>query len=166
MYKENERRNARREGKFYDSPINTRIRERLGEKGWTAVQLREELKDGGVELTAEAIRQWISGYSQPKIDNIPVIANVLGCSVNYLFGDTDILQISTQTTTLAALDFPQEAIEQLKRRHEICQIVNRTGKWSDMTTRVHSAYTLFLHIIGQNKFWNVLDGLSNYIMHY
>lgn len=163
MNKGNERKNARREGKFYDSPINTRIRERLNEKGWTAVQLKEKLSDEGIELTAEAVRQWISGYSQPKLDNIPAIADVLDCSVNYLFGGTNILQISAQTTTLADLDFPEEAIKQLTARHLISKTTERQQRGNDNDLRIHSEYTLLLYIMGKPEFWSVLDGLSSYI---
>lgn len=161
--KQTERKDARRDGKFYNSLINSRIRERLQEKDWTAVQLQKALAEKKLKLTAEAVRQWVSGYSQPKVDNIPLVAEVLGCSVNYLFGGTNILQISAQKKTLAELDFPQEAIEQLSRRCKLSRLVAQDRQVDDDLLRVHSSYTLFLHIIGKPDFWAVLDGLSDYI---
>ena len=164
-HKEKGRKITRRDGKFYNSPVNTRIRERLKENGWTAVQLKELLSDKGIELTAEAVRQWISGYSQPKLDSIPTIADVLGCSVNYLFGGTNILQISAEAITLADLDFPEEAIRQLTARHLVSRNAERRQDQRENpdALRIHSAYTLLLYIMGKPEFWGVLDGLSSYI---
>lgn len=109
------RRDARRDGKFYDSAVNAYIRKRLDSLEWTAVDLRNSLQENGLSLSCEAVRQWISGYSQPKLESIPVIAKSLGCSIAFLFGvdelpDMDDSQIHRKTgLSQPALDWLRKA---------------------------------------------------------
>lgn len=112
-----ERKDARRDGKYYNSVLNARIRTRLDVLQWSAVDLQRELANAGrstpLSISAEAVRQWISGYSQPKIDNIHTIAESMHCSVAYLLGETDCPDIPAERMTLEVLGFSWEAIQNL-----------------------------------------------------
>jgi transcriptional regulator with XRE-family HTH domain len=67
------------------------IRERINQLGWTYADATEKFKNAGIEkVTAEAVRQWVGGYSRPDMNKLLDIAKVLNCSINYLFGVDDL----------------------------------------------------------------------------
>ena len=164
--KKSERKDSRRDGKFYDSPVNACIRKRLEDKGWSAVQLQSALKEAGLILSAEAIRQWVSGYSQPKIDNIPLLAEALECSVNYLFGGTNILDIQRQAATLEDLHFTEAAIERI-RGLSTCQSLGDRGlacgeAKDSRTVRAIEQYALLMKLLGDDEFYLFLTNANAY----
>lgn len=112
------RKDARRDGKFYDSAVNTYIRKRLDALGWTAVDLRNSLQEKGLSLSCEAVRQWISGYSQPKLENIPIIAAALSCSIAYLFG-IDELPDMEDTQIFESTGLSQPALNWLRKTNKV-----------------------------------------------
>lgn len=129
----------RREGKFYYSAVNSRIRKRLDDFGWTAVDLKNSLRENGLSLTGEAIRQWISGYSQPKLENIPVVAAALRCSVAYLFGvDTLPDMMDTQVSDRTGL--AQPALDWLYKANEadlfMVNLMFATGAINDVVSGI------------------------------
>ena len=77
-----------RESKFYNEYPCRAIRKRITEElHWSLTEAAEKMKAAGIEnVTPEAVRQWTGGYSRPDMNKLKDIANVLSCSINYLFG--------------------------------------------------------------------------------
>ena len=116
------RKDARRDGKFYGSAVNTYIRKRLDDLGWTAVDLRNSLQEKGLSLSCEAVRQWISGYSQPKLENIPIVAAALRCSISYLFG-VDELPDMEDTQIFESTGLTQPALNWLRKSNKVDSVM-------------------------------------------
>ena len=71
--------------KFYDSPLNKRIRELMNEG-----KIRTDDLAKALSVTVEAVRLWCAGYARPDIDKLPVISRFFDVSTDYLLGLSDI----------------------------------------------------------------------------
>lgn len=58
-----------------------RIKEHREAAGMTRLELAEELG-----VTSVAVRKWEVGLTTPNADKLPALADVLGCSIDALFG--------------------------------------------------------------------------------
>ena len=159
-------RTTKRDGKFYDSVVNKQIRFRMDTLGLNAPALQRMLAGVGCSVSAEAIRQWISGYSQPKIENLPMIADALECSVNYLFGGTNILDIQRQSTTLEDLHFTDAAIERIHRLSTCqslvdCGIARAEAKDSPVV-EASEQYALLMRLLEDDDFYVFLTNAATY----
>lgn len=77
--------------KYVDEYPCCAIRKRINELKWTYAEAAVKFKNAGIEkVTAEAVRQWVGGYSRPDMNKLLDIAKVLDCSINYLFGVDDL----------------------------------------------------------------------------
>lgn len=61
----------------------------LEERGITQKKLSEE-----TGISTGNISDWKSGRAAPKIEALPKIADYLDCSIDYLLGRTDDMQVS------------------------------------------------------------------------
>lgn len=76
--------------KWYDVAPNKQIRERINDELQISnAEAAERMKAHGVKATAEAVRQWTSGYTRPDVTKLVGIADALGVSCNYLLGLTE-----------------------------------------------------------------------------
>ena len=74
----------RKTAKWYNSPLNSRIRDLLKDNNIKPDDFATVLG-----VSAEAVRLWCAGYARPDIDKLLFIANYFKVSVNYLLGQTD-----------------------------------------------------------------------------
>jgi len=74
----------RKTAKWYNSPLNSRIRDLLKDNSIKPDDFATVLG-----VSAEAVRLWCAGYARPDIDKLLFIANYFKVSVNYLLGQTD-----------------------------------------------------------------------------
>lgn len=81
---ENNQAKKKKSAKWYDSPLNSRIRELLHQN---EIKTEDFARITGV--STEAVRLWCSGYSRPDIDKLIIIANYLKVSTDYLLGKTE-----------------------------------------------------------------------------
>ena len=70
--------------KWYNSPLNSRIRDLLKDKN-----IKPDDFANVLGVSTEAVRLWCAGYARPDIDKLLFIANYFNVSVNYLLGQTD-----------------------------------------------------------------------------
>ena len=59
--------------------------------GFTQERLADELA-----IDRSTIAKWESGASLPRADKLPILARVLGCTVDELLGDEDPVEQVTQ----------------------------------------------------------------------
>jgi len=137
-----------RDNKFYDEYPCCRIRERITDLGWTLMDAAEKMKEAGIQnVTAEAVRQWTGGYSRPDISKLTNIAQVLNCSINYLFGVDDLPDMTNdQIYQLTGLD--TKSIEALK---------------GYMAHNLHQDLKTINAIIGDEEKHNLLGRISAYL---
>lgn len=58
-----------------------RIRERMEARGILPVQLADAMS-----VSPGAVNKWVYGKANPSADKLPLLARVLGCSIDELFG--------------------------------------------------------------------------------
>ena len=58
-----------------------RIKELRETMGLTRVQLADRLG-----VTVVAVRKWETGLSMPSAEKLPILADLLGCSIDALYG--------------------------------------------------------------------------------
>ena len=58
-----------------------RIRERMEARGILLVQLADAMS-----VSPGAVNKWVYGKANPSADKLPLLARVLGCSIDELFG--------------------------------------------------------------------------------
>ena len=58
-----------------------RIRERMEALGILLVQLADAMS-----VSPGAVNKWVYGKANPSADKLPLLARVLGCSIDELFG--------------------------------------------------------------------------------
>lgn len=59
-----------------------RIRERMEARGILLVQLADAMS-----VSPSAVNKWVYGKANPSADKLPLLARVLGCSIDELFDD-------------------------------------------------------------------------------
>ena len=59
-----------------------RIRERMEARGILPVQLADAMG-----VSPGAVGKWVYGKANPSADKLPLLARVLGCSIDELFDD-------------------------------------------------------------------------------
>ena len=74
----------RKTAKWYNSPLNSRIRDLLKYNN-----IKPDDFANALGVSAEAVRLWCAGYARPDIDKLLFIAYYFKVSVNYLLGQTD-----------------------------------------------------------------------------
>jgi len=74
----------RKTAKWYNSPLNSRIRDLLKDNS-----IKPDDFANTLGVSTEAVRLWCAGYARPDIDKLLFIANYFKVSVNYLLGQTD-----------------------------------------------------------------------------
>lgn len=79
----NDEKKESRPSKWYDSPLNSYIREQIEKKVKSADDFAQKLG-----VTVEAVRQWCAGYSRPDIDKLPTIASYFKVSTDFILGVT------------------------------------------------------------------------------
>jgi transcriptional regulator with XRE-family HTH domain len=57
--------------------------------GMTQADLAYDLRGRGVKATPQGIVRWEKGHHMPRAAVIPALADVLGCSMEELYGDDD-----------------------------------------------------------------------------
>jgi transcriptional regulator with XRE-family HTH domain len=72
----------KRTAQFFDSPLNKHLREDITSKDIANVAK-------SVAVTQDAVRQWRSGYTQPRIEIIVKLAKHLGVTTDYLLGNEE-----------------------------------------------------------------------------
>lgn len=60
-----------------------RIRERMEARGIFPAQLA-----AAMNVSLPAVNKWLYGKANPSADKLPLLARVLGCSIDELFDDT------------------------------------------------------------------------------
>ena len=58
-----------------------RIRERMEARGILPIQLADAMS-----VSPGAVNKWVYGKANPSADKLPLLARVLGCSIDELFG--------------------------------------------------------------------------------
>lgn len=58
-----------------------RIRERMEARGILPIQLADAMN-----VSPGAVNKWVYGKANPSADKLPLLARVLGCSIDELFG--------------------------------------------------------------------------------
>lgn len=61
-----------------------RIKERREAVGLTRVQLADRMG-----VTSTAVRKWELGLAKPAADKLPLLAGLLGCTIDALYGRED-----------------------------------------------------------------------------
>ena len=99
---------------FKNYIVNKRIRDYL-DKQANVSSPKQSVKEfsEAVGVTPENVRQWINGYSRPDIDKLTVIADYMGCSLEYLLGKTEITN-HEQVNIVNELNLTIDAISNLK----------------------------------------------------
>ncbi len=93
--------------KYYDSPINQRLRELVNAKN---IQPFSEV----LGVSQDAVRQWTSGYVRPDIDRLGGIAGFFGVSSDWLLGLTESSTIDPTVRSVAEYTgLSDDAIEAL-----------------------------------------------------
>lgn len=59
-----------------------RIREQMEARGILPIQLADAM-----DVTPGAVTKWVYGKANPSADKLPLLAKVLGCSIDELFDD-------------------------------------------------------------------------------
>lgn len=59
-----------------------RIRERMEARGILPIQLADAMS-----VSPGAVNKWVYGKANPSADKLPLLARVLGCSIDELFDD-------------------------------------------------------------------------------
>jgi len=133
---------VKRAAKWYDSPLNTRIRELIADRGVNTTDISKRL---GVSV--EAVRQWCSGYARPDIDKLTDIADFFMVSYDYLFGRTNCPSPDIETQAICEkTGLSLSAIENLRKWK--AKDPHFTGV-SDLLTHERFAYLLdCLHSAG------------------
>lgn len=78
-----ENKKQTKEAKYYDFPLNSRLREMVNKKN---IAVFSE----ALGVTQDAVRQWQAGYTRPDVDRLGKIAMYFGVSTDYLLGASDI----------------------------------------------------------------------------
>jgi len=97
--------------KWYNSPLNSRIRDLLKDKN-----IKPDDFANVLGVSTEAVRLWCAGYARPDIDKLLFIANYFNVSVNYLLGQTD--SQSTEADIQAIGDYTGLNDEAIQKLHE------------------------------------------------
>ncbi|MCL2070833.1 MAG: helix-turn-helix domain-containing protein [Oscillospiraceae bacterium] len=87
----------KKSAQWYDSPLNSRLRELLKEKG-----IKSEEFAARLGISTEAVRLWCGGYSRPDLDKIPMIAEFLEVSTDYLLGRSFVKSADIQIKGICA----------------------------------------------------------------
>jgi len=77
------RKKDSRESKWYDSPLNRYIREKVAEKDFNMREFANKLR-----VTDSAVRAWCSGYSRPDLEKFTTIADYFNVTIDFLMGRT------------------------------------------------------------------------------
>ncbi len=76
-----EKKTQKKTAKFINNFLNVRIKELLQQERISAESLSKAL-----DVSAEAVRLWLSGYNRPDIDKVCLIAKYFNCTTDYLLG--------------------------------------------------------------------------------
>ena len=74
---------GKKQAQFYDDILNCRIRKLLQDNNMSNIEFAKKLN-----VTAEAVRLWTSGYTRPDMKRILEISNIFNVSTDYLLIDT------------------------------------------------------------------------------
>jgi len=102
----------RKTAKWYNSPLNSRIRDLLKDNS-----IKPDDFATALGVSAEAVRLWCAGYARPDIDKLLFIANYFKVSVNYLLGQTD--SQSTEADIQAIGDYTGLNDHAINELHEL-----------------------------------------------
>jgi transcriptional regulator with XRE-family HTH domain len=92
----------KRTAQFLDSPINRHLREDISAK-------RVEKVAAAVGVTQDAVRQWRSGYTQPRLGTVVKLAEYLGVTTDYLLGK-EVAPTHKQSYTYQQTGLSHEAL--------------------------------------------------------
>jgi transcriptional regulator with XRE-family HTH domain len=71
----------KRESKFYNDPINTKLRFLMDSRKTKTSELAKALG-----VTVSGVRGWYTGFSRPDLDKIPELCKYFGVTADYLLG--------------------------------------------------------------------------------
>jgi len=148
-----ENKKQTKEAKYYDHPLNSRLRELVNKKNIAAFA-------EALGVTQDAVRQWQAGYTRPDVDRLGKIAEHFGVTSDYLLGlstdnipDLDVRAIVEKTRlTKAAVSkiMSGRTIEQVKAVY-----LGEYEKISDKGT----GYAVSA-LIENDHFWSAVDHLA------
>lgn len=150
--KQEKNKNTLKTAKWYDSPLNKRIRDLLSEN-----KIKHEDFAKKLGISTEAVRLWCAGYARPDVDKIIVIANALKVSTDYLLGKSDVR--SPDITDIAIsekLGLSDEAIAFLK-------ITNENAKdWSMKTATSREILSKINFLLKHESKYKIFEAISLY----
>jgi len=142
----NERAEKRKSNFFYH-PLNTKLRELLTDEKYLSMRASLEIESTAdfarkIGVTAEAVRQWTSGYSRPSVDTLASIHEQFGISSDWLLGlsefsnqneielllervhELDSLSLKQKSLLLWSLGYASERLKNINDRGLQWEIVN------------------------------------------
>lgn len=141
--------------------ISENIAKYRKQKSFTQEQLGERLG-----VSNQAVSKWESGVSLPDVMLLPKIAEVLGTTLNGLYGIGELEQQKDKNTLID--EFPLET-QNLIKTHLYKRILADTETLKDMLhfeysdegkAKINSTYTLGVHPYTSNGVAFISDGLS------
>ena len=135
-----------------DAPIYAkRIAIIMNKKGWSQKDLSERCK-GEISVSEGTITGWLQGvdgkYTEPRIKAFNEVARVLGVSVDYLMGNTNVA--STNAATQAVANYTGLSEQATKKLHEYSRENRKTAYCDVMSTLIENGNCeYFLAMIGK-----------------
>lgn len=148
----------KRAAKFYDR--NENLRKAIKEQFGSNAAFAEALSENGLQISAEGVRQWAGGYTKPREESYAIIADVLGCSVDFLMGRSNFVDEQKAHYTVEELGLSEKAACML-------DAVNfkkgGRGFSAEDQAKGQRQIELLSHLLEKPDFWSFLDYLSDYI---
>jgi transcriptional regulator with XRE-family HTH domain len=159
--------------KFYDSPINRRLRERINSGNISELSSR-------LGVTEAAVRQWQGGYTRPELDKVVAIAEFLGVSCDYLLGLTDtespdptmqavvILTGLDEASIEAILNYrfisgdASRAVAKMDKKSYVSALINEGKCTRDSIQALATAFSMDIlsMTLLLDDFWKAINALS------
>ena len=112
-------------------------------------------------MSKENVRQWRNGYTRPDIDKLIIIANILGCSLEYLLGASECKNFENININ-KELGLSNEAINNLKELQKKDIKTTLIGNFK----RRFANIDIINYFLSQDEFWDVCRKQANNILAY
>ena len=147
---------------FYNFAVNKKIRKYLDEQAEKSSN-KQAVADFAVAVgvSKEIVRQWRNGYTRPDIDKLIIIANILGCSLEYLLGASECKNFENININ-KELGLSNEAINNLKELQKKDIKTTLIGNFK----RRFANIDIINYFLSQDEFWDVCRKQANNILAY
>jgi len=148
-----ENKKQTKEAKYYDFPLNSRLRRLVNKKNIAAFS-------NALGVTQDAVRQWQAGYTRPDVDRLVKIADHFGVSIDFLLGKTETpspnieIQAITQYTGIS-----EGAVRFL---HAMLNLKEFPDDLDDVANYLSHRFIPIVasHFLSSDNFWCAVIGAS------